>query len=191
MKIFLGGFWDPYRAQRYQNESIELGDVLGVRGHDLYVGPGSGVVKYVLEGFKRYETRGKIVFYVPSNKDLVKYGENIGDFADEVIELNGHYTERINQIAQKTDAYVAIGGAAGTLYEMITMMFLKKPVAMMTDTGSASNAATFLGGLRNYYFEGNTAEELVDAVEEATITTNIPEKGIDWYDEEPATFTKK
>ncbi|MCA9390321.1 hypothetical protein KC571_02850 [candidate division WWE3 bacterium] len=184
MKIFLGGFWDPYRARRYKDESIALGKLLAEKKYDLYVGPGSGIVSYVLEGMKQVDDRGKIIFYLPSKKDLVKFGEDIGDFADEVMELDGHYTERIMSIAKETDAYIAIGGAAGTLYEMITMMFFKKPVAMMTDTGSASNAARFLGGLRNYYFEGNTAEELVDYIESASIDTNIPEEGIDWYDEE-------
>ena len=183
MKIFLGGFWDPYRAKRYKDESITLGKLLAKHKHDIYVGPGSGVVTYVLKGIQEVKERGKIIFYLPEKKDLVKFGENIGDFADEVLELDGHYTERINKIAQETDAYVAIGGAAGTLYEMITMMFLKKPVAMMTDTGSASNAARFLGGLRNYYFEGNTSEELINYIETADISTNVPEKGIDWYDE--------
>ena len=184
MKVFLGGFWDPYRAKRYADESIELGQLLGAGGHDLYVGPGSGIIKYVLEGFSPQADRGKIIYYIPQTKDLIKYGEDIGDFADQTVHLQGHYTERIIQIAQQTDAYVAIGGAAGTLYEMTTMMFLKKPVAMMTDTGSASNAARFLGGLRNYYFEGNTAQELVEYIEGAMIETNVPEDGIDWYGEE-------
>ena len=182
MKIFLGGFWDPYRAKRYQEETRSLGELLGRHGHDLYVGPGSGVVEFVLEGFNPQENKGNVVYYVPETKDLIKYGQDIGDFADQVIHLQGHYTERMLQIANQTDAYIAIGGAAGTLYEMITMMFLKKPVAMMTDTGSASNAARFLGGLRNYYFEGNTAEELVAYIEKADIVSNNPEN-VTWYDE--------
>jgi len=184
MKIFLGGFWDPYRAKRYQEQSIDLGRLLGKSGHDIYVGPGSGIVKFVMSGFKSVSNPGQVIFYLPSKKDQIKFGEDIGDFADEVLELEGHYTQRILHIAQKTDAFVAIGGAAGTLYEMITMMFLQKPVAIMTDSGSASNAARFLGGLRNYYFEGNTAQELVDYVEKAVIQSNIPDTGIDWYHEE-------
>lgn len=184
MRIILGGYWDPYRAKRYQQETVELGKIIAERGHDVVMGPGSGVVKYFLEGFNTVNEKGKIIYYIPSNKELIKSGEKLDEFADEVIETEGHYIERMYEIAKAGEAYVAIGGGAGALYEMINMMFLKKPVAVMTDTGTASIAARFLGGLRDYYFEGNTPQELIDYLEQAKIKTNIPSEGVDWYDEE-------
>lgn len=183
MKIFLGGCWDPYKAKWYQDEGRELGEILGERGHDIVVGPASGIVKYVLEGFLPQKNRGKVIFYLPDKRDMVRSGEDLGDFADEVVDVPGHYIERMYRIALDTDAFIAIGGAAGTFYEMTTMTFLKKPVAILQDTGGASLAAAFMGGLRDYYHRGVTPKGMVDYVESATITTNVPSEGVEWYDE--------
>ncbi len=191
MKIFVGGAWDPKRAQHFAQEMRELGRLLAQRGHDIIFGPGSGVVRYTSEGFRSIKKRrGKIIFYLPRNKEMIRTGEELEPFADEVIKTEDSYLVRVLRMTEVADGFAAITGAAGTLYEMIAMMFLKKPVTILQETGGASNAACFLGGLCEYVKVARTPQEMVDYLEKAKITTNIPEEGIDWYDVAPAKISK-
>ncbi|OQX50582.1 hypothetical protein B5M47_03695 [candidate division CPR3 bacterium 4484_211] len=192
MRIFVGGAWDPKRAKHFKEEIIELGRLLAVRGHDIILGPGSGVVRYVIDGFRNVADRkGKIIFYLPKEKELVRTGEELSPFADEVIRTHDSYLTRVVRMIEAADGFAAITGAAGTLYEMIGMMFMKKPVTILQESGGASNAACFLGGICEYVKVARTPQEMIDYLENSKIETNIPEEGIDWYDVASPEIKKK
>lgn len=185
MKVFVSGYWDPKRAIHFADEIRQLGRLLGERGHDILLGPGSGVVRYVIEGFREKKRKGKIIFYLPRKKELIRVGEELHDYGDEIIKTDDSYVQRVVRMCEMTDALTAVTGGAGTLYEMIGMMFMKKPVTVLQESGGASNAACFLGGLCEYVKVARTPKEMVDYIETTNIKTNIPEEGIDWYDVVP------
>jgi hypothetical protein len=51
MKILVGGAWDAKRAVRFKEEIIKLGQLLEERGHNIILGPGSGIVRHIIERF--------------------------------------------------------------------------------------------------------------------------------------------
>lgn len=184
MKVLIGGYWDPKRAIRYQQECEELGKLLAEAGHDIIVGPGSGVVKYLLEGYTSVdqETRGKIIFYLPHPSEMIRTGEPMYDFADEIIETNQDYLERTVTMCKRSDVYMSIAGASGTIFEAVSMMFLKRPVIILEEAGAASNAAQILGGLKVYAYFAPTVEHMVKYLNENVVAAyNEHEFEEEWY----------
>ncbi|MBU1110049.1 hypothetical protein KKB83_00260 [Patescibacteria group bacterium] len=183
MKIFVAGAWDPKIATHFQDEIEALGQLLAKRDHSVIMGPGSGIVRYIMKGFRSIPNRkGKIIFYLPKSAELIRTGEDLSPFADKIVKTNDDYLTRTLRMSRSADALGAITGGAGTLYEMIGMMFLKKPVAVLQSCGGVYCASRFLGGLRDYVKFARTPLAMIDYLETTNIKTNIPEDGIDWYD---------
>ncbi len=183
MKILVGGYWDPKRAIRFRSETVDLGRKLGELGHDVIAGPGSGVIRFLLQGYTSvdHEQRGKVYFYRPHPKEMVRVGEVMGDFADEVIDTGQEYLERTATMCRAADAFMSIAGASGTIFEAVAMMFLKKPVIILEEAGAASNAAQILGGLKVYAKFAPTVDDMIEELsraEEGLIDHRFEEK---WY----------
>ena len=183
MKVLVGGYWDPKRAIRFQPETVELGRLLAERKHDIIAGPGSGILKFLLEGYLSVpkDQRGFITFYLPHPKEMVRVGEEMNDFADEVIETNEEYLERTIIMCRAADAFVSIAGASGTIFEAVATMFLKKPVAILEEAGAASNAGQILGGLKAYAYFAPTVKDMVDYIENAEGPLKDHEFEEEWY----------
>ncbi len=169
MNVFVGGPWDPVKAKERKEEMTELGKILGERGHDLTFGPGSGIVRYVLQGYKSVDEkkRGKVQFFVPHVAEMIRVGEEMKDFADEVIETQEDYLQRTVTMCHNADAFISIMGASGTLFEAIAMMFLKKPVAILKDVGTVGTVGQMIEGIQGYAHWATSVEDLVNYVEEA------------------------
>ncbi|HKZ34473.1 MAG TPA: hypothetical protein VJ179_01220 [Patescibacteria group bacterium] len=181
MKVFIGGYWDPKRAVRYASETKLLGRLLAERGHDVIVGPGSGVVRFLVEGFREVSSKGNVIFYLPKKKELIRTGEELTPFADEVIRTEEDYLHRMITMCEDADGYASIAGASGTIAEAVSMMFLKKPVTMLEEAGAASNAGQILGGLKVYAYFSPTVEKMVDYLEQKFPISKLHKFEEEWY----------
>lgn len=166
MRVFVGGPWDPKVATQFKDPMIELGKELARFGHDIMFGPGSGIVKYVTEGYRSIDedVRGTVFFYLPHESEMIRTGEEMQPFADEIVKTDQDYLERIMTMFKDADAFMSIAGASGTVFEAVGMMFLKKPVIILKNVGTLGTLGPQLGGLKNYAFFASNPEEMVEVL---------------------------
>jgi len=145
MQIFVSGVWSEKKAAPYASQAISLGKLIASGGYDLSCGPGTGIAKYVIEGYRSIEKKGNVRFYLPLKSEMEKVGEKIGSGADEIIETEFDYPLRnIYQIRQ-SDAVVVITGGDGALEEAIVALAdYKLPVVALKDSGNAAKALEML-----------------------------------------------
>ena len=145
MQIFVSGVWDEKKATPYVSQAISLGKMIASMNYDLSCGPGTGIAKYVIEGYRSIEKRGKVKFYLPLKSEMEKVGEEIGSGADEIIQTKFDYPLRnIYQIRQSDAVFVITGGDGALEEAIVALADYKLPVAALKDSGNAAKALYIL-----------------------------------------------
>jgi predicted Rossmann-fold nucleotide-binding protein len=141
MQIFVSGTWSDAKAVPFADDGRLLGRLIANGGYDLACGPGTGIAKYVVEGYRSIESRGVVRFYLPLRSEMEKVGEIIGDGADELIETGFDYPMRNIYQIRASDALFILTGGDGTLEEAITALSdYLLPVAAVRGSGTAAQA---------------------------------------------------
>jgi len=162
LKIFVSGGWQPHKVKHLAERAEELGRLLAEHGFDMTCGPGTGIAKFVIKGYRSVPKRGKIVFYLPKLSEMKRVGEEMEEGADDVVKTNAEYPIRNLLQVKESDAVVGIGGSAGTLTEVIAaVMDYHKPVAMFEDGSESVQAAKIISKIRPHIFFSRSVVEVV------------------------------
>lgn len=145
MQIFVSGTWRPEKAAAYTTQARELGQLLAREGFDLACGPGTGIARYVIDGFRHEPSRGSVRYYLPHEAEMTAVGEEVADGADEICRTEFDYPMRNVWQVKQSDGVFALTGGDGTLEELLPALIdYKLPVAVVRDAGSAAKALAVL-----------------------------------------------
>ena len=167
MQIFVSGTWRPDKAAQYANDAVVLGRLIAENGFDLACGPGTGIARHVIDGYREVEDRGVVRYFLPKAEYMEAVGEAVEPGYDELIQTDYDYPMRnVWQISQSQGLFVLTGGD-GTLEEILPALIdYRIPVAVVRRSGSAAQA---LGRLMDLYPEwdeltifGEDVSELAD-----------------------------
>lgn len=119
MQIFVSGTWKESKALDYRDQALTLGKGLADAGYDLACGPGTGIARHVIDGYKSRSRRGVVRYYLPLESEMAKVGETVEPGADEIEQTNFDYVMRnVYQVKQSDGLFVLTGGD-GTLEEIL------------------------------------------------------------------------
>ena len=77
VQIFVSGTWKPAKADAYRDQALLLGRALAERGFDLACGPGTGVARHVIDGYRSVPERGIVRYYLPTDSAMRAAGETV------------------------------------------------------------------------------------------------------------------
>jgi predicted Rossmann-fold nucleotide-binding protein len=145
MQIFVSGTWNPDKARPYSAQALELGARIAAAGHDLACGPGTGVARYVIDGFRQVPQRGRIRYYLPAEADMRAVGEEVMPGADEIEHTGLDYPMRNLLQVKRSDGLFVLTGGDGALEEIIAAVVdYRVPVAVVDGAGAAAAAVAAL-----------------------------------------------
>jgi len=149
IQIFVSGTWKTSKAAEYRDQGWSLGQFLARAEVDLACGPGTGIARHVIDGFRSEPGRGRVRYYLPLRAEMEKVGETVEDGADEIVETGFDYPMRnVWQVKQSHGIFVLTGGD-GTLEEVLPAVIdYGLPVAVVDGAGTAAVA---LRGLIKVY----------------------------------------
>ena len=164
MQIFVSGTWKPEKAEQYADDARRLGGLLAREGFDLACGPGTGIARHVIDGYREARERGVVRYYLPSREHMDAVGETVELGFDELIETDYDYPMRnVWQVGQSQGVFVLTGGD-GTLEEVLPALIdYRLPVAIVEGSGSAAVAVK---RLTDIYPEWNELLMFGEAVDE-------------------------
>lgn len=145
MQIFVSGTWKPEKAKRFSDQAVALGEAIALEGFDLACGPGTGIARYVIDGFRAVGCAGSVRYYLPTEAEMEAVGEEVQPGADLIERTDFDYPMRnVFQVSQSDGLFVLTGGD-GALEEILpAVVDYAIPVAIVTGTGSASEAVLAL-----------------------------------------------
>jgi predicted Rossmann-fold nucleotide-binding protein len=145
MQIFVSGTWKPEKAQPYMTEGRQLGAHIAAAGLDLASGPGTGMARHVIDGFRAAGGTGKVRYYLPTEEDMAAVGEEVLDGADEIEHTGLDYPMRNVFQVKRSDGLFVLTGGDGALEEILPAVIdYRIPVAIVAGAGSAATAAAAL-----------------------------------------------
>ncbi len=167
MQIFVSGTWRPDKAAQYANEGATLGQLIAENGCDLACGPGTGIARHVIDGYRQVDRRGIVRYYLPKAEYMEAVGEAVEPGYDELIWSDYDYPMRnVWQISQSQGLFVLTGGD-GTLEEILPALIdYRIPVAVVRGSGSAAVALERLIDLYPEWDELTTFGENVSELTE-------------------------
>lgn len=162
-QVFVSGTWASSKAEPYREEAERLGTLIGESGFDLACGPGTGIARHVVDGYRSVVDRGSVRYYLPREEYMVAVGEEVEPGADEIIKTDYDYPMRnVYQVSQCCGLFVITGGD-GALEEILPAVIdYAIPVAIVRKSGSAAKA---MAALLKLYPEWNALVEIGDTVE--------------------------
>lgn len=145
MQIFVAGTSKDSKASAFRNSAYLLGRLIAEAGYDLGSGAGSGIAKYVVEGYRSVGSRGRVRFYLPLRSAMDRVEEEVGEGADEIIETELDYPMRNVFQVRASDALFILTGGDGTLEEAVTALAdYSLPVAAVKGSGAGIDALEVL-----------------------------------------------
>jgi predicted Rossmann-fold nucleotide-binding protein len=145
MQIFVSGTWKPEKAQRYMKEGRELGARIAAAGFNLACGPGTGIARHVIDGFRDANGTGTVRYYLPTEEDMAAVGEEVLDGADEIEHTGLDYPMRNVLQVKRSDGLFVLTGGDGALEEVLPAVIdYRIPVAIVEGAGSAATAVAAL-----------------------------------------------
>jgi len=145
VQIFVSGTWNPEKARPYSAQAVELGVRIATAGLDLACGPGTGIARYVIDGFRQAPAAGKVRYYLPREADMRAVGETVMPGADEIEQTGLDYPMRNLLQVKRSDGLFVLTGGDGALEEVIAAVVdYRVPVAIVTGAGTVATAVTAL-----------------------------------------------
>ena len=170
MKIFVSGTWNSAKAERFSKEGALLGALLAGKGYDLVCGPGTGMARHVIDGFRSVANRGKVTYVLPAKAEMESVGETVEEGADEIVATEYDYPMRNIYQVKLSDALIVLTGGDGSLEEAICALAdYRVPVAAYRESGTAAIALDFLRSLypawEELLFISTNVEDLVGFID--------------------------
>lgn len=167
MRIFVSGTWGEAKAAPYAAQGILLGRRIAEAGLDLSCGPGTGIARHVIDGYRAVEGRGSVRYYLPLQSEMEAVGEEVAPGADEIVQTELDYPMRNVLQVKESDGLFALTGGDGTLEEIIpAVVDYEIPVQIIDGAGTAAAAIHALleiyPGWSDYVEFGATVEECFD-----------------------------
>jgi len=145
VQIFVSGTWSSEKARPYATQGVELGARIAAAGFDLTCGPGTGIARHVIDGYRRSPTKGKVRYYLPDESHMRAVGEEVMPGADEIEHTGLDYPMRNVLQVKRSDGLFVLTGGDGALEEVIAAVVdYRVPVAVVADAGTAATAVTAL-----------------------------------------------
>jgi len=145
VQIFVSGTWDAGKAEPYRTQALELGARIAAGGFDLACGPGTGMARHVIDGFRDVPGRGRVRYYLPNEHDMREVGEEVMPGADEIEHTGLDYPLRNVLQVKRSDGLFVLTGGDGALEEVIAAVVdYRIPVAIVAGSGSVATAVTAL-----------------------------------------------
>ena len=144
MQIFVGGTWKAEKARPYRAQALELGAGIAAAGFDLACGPGNGIARHVIDGFRQAAPAGKVRYYLPAEADMRAAGEEVMPGADEIERTGLDYPiATCSRSNAPTDC--SCSPAAMALEEVVAAVVdYRLPVAIVAGSGTVAAAVTAL-----------------------------------------------
>ena len=144
-QVFVSGTWRVDKARAFRDEALLAGRMLAEAGLDMACGPGTGIARYVIDGYRSVRQRGQVRYYLPRTEDMRRVGEEVEPGADVIEQTEFDYPMRnVYQIGQSAGLLVLTGGD-GTLEEILPAVIdYSLPVAIREGSGTAGQAARLL-----------------------------------------------
>jgi predicted Rossmann-fold nucleotide-binding protein len=152
-QIFVSGTWRDDKAMPYADQAKALGRRLAERKFDLACGPGTGISRYVIDGYRSVSPRGEVRFYLPAEEHMLAVGEEVAHGADHIEQTQYDYPMRNVYQISKSDGVFILTGGDGTLEEALPALIdYNLPVGVIDNSGKA---AAGLRALLNVFPEWN------------------------------------
>lgn len=166
MQVFVSGTWKKEKALAYCDQAVALGRTLADEGFDLACGPGTGVARHVIDGYRSRPGRGIVRYYLPLAVEMVKVGETVEPGSDEVEQTSFDYPMRNVYQVKQSDGLLVITGGDGTLEEILPAVIdYGLPVGILEGAGTAAKAMKALVGIYPQWNEqivfGLTVQEIL------------------------------
>jgi len=141
VQVFVAGTWKAEKAEAYKGQAVELGLRLARAGIDLACGPGTGIARHVIDGYRAQPERGRVLYYLPTAAAMAAAGEVVEDGADEIEQTELDYPMRnVYQVSKCQGLFVLTGGD-GTLEEILPAIIdYGHTIAIVEGAGSAAQA---------------------------------------------------
>jgi predicted Rossmann-fold nucleotide-binding protein len=147
-QLFVAGTSKDQNALPYAAHAKLLGQLAAEARFDLACGAGSGIAKYVVQGYRSVVTRGKIRFYLPLQSEMERVGEEVGPGYDEIVQTDFDYPMRNLYQIKASHALFILTGGDGTLEEALAALAdYNIPVAAVKSSGVAVTALDVLSPL--------------------------------------------
>jgi uncharacterized protein (TIGR00725 family) len=145
MQVFVSGTWKREKAQPYRDQAHQLGASIAAAGFDLACGPGTGIARYVIEGFRAAQPSGLVRFYLPTADDMAAAGEAVQATADEIEHTGLDYPLRNVLQVKRSDGLFVLTGGDGALEEILPAVIdYDVPVSIVEGAGTAAAAVAAL-----------------------------------------------
>ncbi len=142
IQVFVGGTWRTDKAAEYAQAAECVGALVAEAGYSLACGPGTGIARHVIDGFRSVPSRaGMVRYYLPAQAYMVAVGEEIQDGYDEIVQTDLDYPMRNVYQISKSHGLIVISGGDGTLEEILPALIdYELPVAVLKGSGQAATA---------------------------------------------------
>lgn len=138
MQIFVSGTWKREKAGPYADQAALLGGAIAAAGFDLACGPGTGIARHVIDGFRGTPGHGTVRYYLPSAEAMALAGETVEPGADVVEQTELDYPMRNVLQVKRSDGLFVLTGGDGTLEEILPAVIdYRIPVAALAGAGTA------------------------------------------------------
>lgn len=148
-QVFVSGTWREDRAAEYAEAAAIVGAMIADAGYSLACGPGTGIARHAVDGFRSVRTRrGKVRYHLPARAHMQAVGESIEDGYDEIVDTDFDYPMRNVFQVSRSSGLIAITGGDGTLEEILPALIdYELPVAVLKGSGQAAAALEVLLGI--------------------------------------------
>ena len=164
MQIFVSGTWSAHKAEPFCDAATKLGRFIATIGADLTCGPGTGIARHVIDGYRSALMRGKVRYYLPKLSEMEKVGETIEEGADDIIETQFDYPIRnIYQVSQSTGIVIITGGDGALEEAIAALVDYGLPLFALRGSGKAVKALEIL---INIFPEWESNMNIVDNIED-------------------------
>jgi uncharacterized protein (TIGR00725 family) len=138
----VSGTWRSDEATEFAPAAVCVGELIAAAGHSLACGPGTGIARHVIDGFRSVTPRaGMVRYYLPAASAMAAAGEAVQPGYDQLVQTELDYAMRnVYQVSQ-SDGLIAIAGGGGTLEEILPALIdYKLPVGVLKGSGQAAQA---------------------------------------------------
>lgn len=148
-QIFVSGTWRADKAAEYAAAAAIVGELIARAGFSLACGPGTGIARHTIDGFRSVADRAGLVrYHLPARLHMEAVGEDVLPGFDEIDQTDFDYPMRNVYQISKSAGLIAITGGDGTLEEILpALVDYQLPVAVLKGAGQAAAALEVLLGV--------------------------------------------
>lgn len=180
-QVFVSGTWRTNGAAVYAEAAARVGTLIAEAGWSLACGPGTGVARHAIDGFRSVSPRqGVVRYYLPAKSHMAAVGEQVQPGADEIIETEHDYPMRNVYQVSRSHGLIVISGGDGTLEEVLPALIdYHLPVGILKGSGQAAAAVEVLLDLFPEWRPNVLIGDDPDKLAHFVLTTPVAARGTD------------